>query len=167
MKPDMNLCCPVSPAFQESYYIMEPVTIPISICPHFSQGKPRGHYILAKRLFIGEDQPILARQQYVGFNGFLFVTVVHPNQWDTIFKISCMIQEMDQQPIKWLGAVHQYSLKGGFKVYLPETILKATEPGRIEGVGVFRKYQAPGFGVYYLEIPKLTAEVMSGRKELK
>lgn len=145
---------------------MEAVTIPISICPHFSQGKPRGHYLLAKRLFI-EDQPILARRQYVGFNGFLFVTVVHPNQWDTTFKIASNIQEMDGKSIIWLGSVPLYGLKGGFKVYLPETILKAKKPGRVEGIGIFRKYKAPGFTCYYLEIPKLSAEVLWGRKELK
>ena len=145
---------------------MEAVTIPISICPHFSQGKPRGHYLLAKRLFLN-DQPILVRQQYVGFNGFLFVTVVHPNWWDTTFKTACMIKEMDQQPIIWLGSVPLYGMRKGFKVYLPETILKAKEPGRIEGVGIFRKYKAPGFECYYLEIPKLTAEVLLGKEELK
>lgn len=145
---------------------MEPIKIPISICSHFSQGKPRGHYILAKRLFLLE-QPILIKRQYVGFNGFLFITVVHPNQWDSIFKIACMIKEMDKQPIIWLGSVPIYGLKGGFKAYLPETILKATKPGRIEGVGIFRKYQAPGFNVYYLEIPKLIAEVLLGKEKLK
>ena len=145
---------------------MEAVTIPISICPHFSQGKPRGHYLLAKKLFLN-DQPILVRHQFVGFNGFLFVTVVHPNQWDTAFKIANRIRMMDDRRITWLGAVRQYSLSKGFKVYLPETILKAKKPGRIEGVGIFRKYDAPGFSCYYLEIPKLTAEVLLGRKELK
>ena len=145
---------------------MEPVTIPISICPHFSQGKARGHYLLAKRLFL-QDQPILVRHQYVGFNGFLFVTVVHPNQWNTIFKIASQIPQIDDRKIIWLGTVPIYGLKGGFKAYLPETILKAKNPGRIEGVGIFRKYEAPGFTCYYLEIPKLTAEVLSGRKELK
>lgn len=147
--------------------MMEAVTIPISICPHFSQGKPRGHYILAKRLFLGEDQPILVRQQYVGFNGFLFVTVVHPNRWNTAFKIAHNLQVMDGRSITWLGSVPLYGMKGGFKVYLPEHILKAKEPGRIEGVGIFRKYSAPGFDCYYLEIPKLTAEVLMGREELK
>jgi len=146
---------------------MEAVTIPISLCPHFSQNKPRGFYILAKRLFIGPDQPILARRQYVGFNGFLFVTVVHPNQWDTTFKIASQITQMDNRKIIWLGTAPLYGLKGGFKVYLPETILKAKEPGRIEGVGIFRKYQAPGFQCYYLELPKLTGAVLLGRKELK
>ena len=145
---------------------MEAVTIPISICPHFSQGKARGHYILAKRLFL-KDQPILERQQYVGFNGFLFVTVVHPGSWDTAFKTAISIPRLDGRNIQWLGAVPLYGLKGGFKVYLPESILKAKEPGRIEGVGIFRKYQAPGFSCYYLEIPKLSAEVLLGRKELK
>lgn len=146
---------------------MEPVTIPISICPHFSQGKARGHYLLAKRLFLGENQPILVKRQYVGYNGFLFVTVVHPNWWDTTFKTAYRIKEIDGQAITWLGAVPLYQLKGGFKVYLPETILKAKEPGRIEGIGIFRKYQAPGFSCYYLEIPKLTAGVLLGKEELK
>ena len=145
---------------------MEAVTIPISICPHFSQGKARGHYLLGKRLFL-HGQPILVRRQYVGFNGFLFVTVEHPNWWDTTFKTACMIQEMDGQHIKWLGSVPLYQLKGGFKVYLPETILKAKKPGRIEGVGIFRKYKAPGFECYYLEIPKLNADVLLGKEELK
>jgi len=145
---------------------MEAITIPISICPHFSQGKPRGHYILAKRLFLNE-QPILARQQYVGYNGFLFVTVVHPNKWNTVFKMAMNCSQMDGRSITWLGTVPIYPLRGGFKAYLPETILKAEKPGRIEGVGIFRKYQAPGFSCYYLELPKLSAEVLLGRKELK
>ena len=74
---------------------------------------------------------------------------------------------MDKRSIIWLGTVPLYGLKGGFKVYLPETVLKAKKPGRIEGVGIFRKYEAPGFSCYYLELPKLTAEVLLGRKELK
>ncbi|ODS36155.1 MAG: hypothetical protein A7316_10255 [Candidatus Altiarchaeales archaeon WOR_SM1_86-2] len=149
-----------------AYPFMEAIKIPISICPHFSQGKPRGHYLLAKRLFL-EDQPILVRQQYVGFNGFLLVTVVHPNQWDTTFKIANHIKEMDGQRIIWLGAVHQYLIPKGFKVYLPESIMQAGKPGRVEGTGIFRKYQAPGFNCYYLEVPKISAEVLLGRNELK
>lgn len=145
---------------------MEAVTIPISICPHFSQGKPRGHYILAKRLFT-EEQPILTRQQYVGYNGFLFVTVVHPNHWNTTFKMAINCSQMDGRSITWLGTARQYPLRKGFKVYLTEDILKAEKPGRIEGVGIFRKYTAPGFGVYYLEIPKLTAGVLLGKEELR
>ena len=149
-----------------AYPFMRAVTIPVSICPHFCAGKPRGHYILAKRLFLS-DQPILVRRQFVGYNGFLFVTVVHPNQWDTIFKIASHIQEIDLQSIIWLGTVRQHLMPKGFKVYLPETILKAKKPGRIEGVGIFRKYEAPGFSCYYLEIPKLTAGVLLGKEELK
>ena len=145
---------------------MEPVTIPISICPHFSQGKPRGHYILAKRLFLTE-QPILVKQQFVGYNGFLFVTVVRPSESDTTFKMAQRIREMDGRSIIWLGTAHQYLLRKGFKTYLPEHILKAKKPGRIEGIGIFRKHEAPGFSVYYLEIPKLTVEVLLGRKELR
>lgn len=145
---------------------MEPVKIPVSICPHFSQGKPRGHYVLAKRLFTG-DQPILIKQQYVGFNGFLFVTVVHPNQWDTTFKIAHQIREMDGRKIIWLGTARLYPMGGGFKTYLPEHVLKADKPGRVEGVGIFRKYKAPGFECYYLELPMLPVEVLLGRRKLK
>ena len=146
---------------------MNAVTIPISLCPHFSQDKPRGFYVLAKRLFIGEDQPMLVRQQYVGFNGFLFITVVHPNWWNTTFKTAISIPWLDGRSITWLGSVPLYQLKRGFKVYLPETILKAKKPGRVEGVGIFRKYKAPGFECYYLEIPKLTGAVLLGKEELK
>ena len=122
--------------------------------------------MLAKRLFT-QDQPILVRRQYAGYNGFLFVTVVHPPDWTTTFRTAIRISEMDGRSITWLGSVPLYGLKGGFKVYLPETILKAKKPGRVEGVGIFRKYTAPGFSCYYLEIPKLTAEVLLGKAELK
>lgn len=144
---------------------MEPVKIPISICPHFTKGKPRGHYILAKRLF-QTGQPILVKQQFIGYNGFLFVTVVHPYEWDTTFKIVMCCPLLNDVGVKWLGTTHLTPLAGGFKAYLPEHILKAKKPGRIEGIGVFREYEAPGFNIYYLEIPKLTAEVLLGRKEL-
>ena len=145
---------------------MEAIKIPISICPHFSGGKPRGHYILAKRLFT-KSQPILAKQQYVGFNGYISITVVHPAKWDTTFKIANSVIKLDDRQTLWLGTTHLTPLAGGFRAYLPEGILKAKEPGRIEGIGVFRKYEAPGFEIFYLEIPKLTAEVLLGRKELK
>ena len=99
----------------------------------------------------------------MGFNGFLFVTVVHPYQLDTTFKIANKFREMDGRQIVWLGTSRLYSLPGGFKTYLAEDILQAKEPGRIEGVGIFRKFQ----NIYYLEVPKLSAEVLLGRKELK
>ena len=145
---------------------MEPVTIPISLCPHFSQNKPRGFYILAKRLFRNEP-PMLIRQQFVGYNGFLFVTVVRPSECNTVFKIANRIKMMDDRSIIWLGSAHQYLLGGGLKIYLAEHILKAKKPGRIEGVGIFRKYKALGFECYYLEIPKLTTEILLGREMLK
>ena len=145
---------------------MQPIHIPVSLCPHFSDGKPRGHYILAKRLF-REGSPILVKQQFVGFNGFLFVTVVRPALWNTTFKIASHIKELDERKVIWLGGVHLTSLAGGFKVYLTEDIMKAKEPGRIESTGIFRKHEAPGFECYYLEIPKLSADVLFGRKELE
>lgn len=145
---------------------MDAINIPVSICPHFSGGKPRGHYILAKRLF-QEGAPILVKQQFVGFNGFFFVTVVRPPLWNSTFKIANYIKRLDGREVIWLGGCHLTSLAGGFKIYITEDILKAKEPGRIEGTGIFRKYKAPGFEVYYLEIPKITGEILLGRKELE
>ncbi len=122
--------------------------------------------MLAKRLF-RHEQPMLIRQQYVGFNGFLFVTVVHPYQWDTTFKMACGIPYMDDRKLTWLGTANLYPFGGGFKTYLAEHILKAKKPGRIEGVGIFRKYKTSFMECYYLEIPKLTTEILLGREELK
>lgn len=147
-------------------YKMEPIHIPISICRHFSGGKPRGHYILAKRLF-REGSPILVKQQFVGYNGFLFVTVVHPALWNTSFKMATHIKELDGRKVLWLGGAHLTTMTGGFKIYLREDIMKAKEPGRIEGTGIFRKHEALGFECFYLEIPKITADVLLGRKELE
>ena len=145
---------------------MEAIKIPISICPHFVKGKPKGHYVLAKRLF-QKDAPILLKHQFVGFNGFLFVTVVRPTNLNTAFKMAYSIKNMDDCRITWLGQASIFPMVGGFKIYLPEHIMMADKPGRIEGVGIFRKYEFWGKEIYYLEIPKLTAEVLLGRKELK
>lgn len=146
-------------------YKMEPINIPISLCPHFSGGKPRGFYVLAKRLF-KEGAPILVKQQFIGYNGFLFVTVVHPAQWNTVFKIANHIKELDGRKVIWLGGAHLTSLSGGFKVYLREDIMKACEPGRIEGTGVFRKHKSLGFECYYLELPKITGKILLGQEKL-
>ena len=145
---------------------MEVIKIPISICPHFVKGEPKGHYVLAKRLF-QKDTPILLKRQFVGFNGFLFVTVVRPTDLDTTFKMIRCCPMLDDVGIKWLGQASIFPMVGGFKIYLPEHIMMADKPGRIEGVGIFRKYEFWGKEIYYLEIPKLTAEVLLGRKELK
>lgn len=103
----------------------------------------------------------------MGFNGFLFVTVVRPRDWTTTFRTAIQISELDGRKIIWLGPANLYPLKGGFKIYLPESILKAKKPGRVEGIGIFRKYKALGFECYYLEFPKLNADILLGKAELK
>jgi hypothetical protein len=149
---------------------MTPIKIPISICPHTSAGKLRGWYVLAKRLF-KEDDPILFKRQFLGFNGSLLITVVRPNE-DTIFSMFEQItkySELEDKEVKWFGQCSLFPLKGGFKVYIPEGHLRMEKPKRIETIGVFRKHEPLRFGkpVYYLEIPAITAEVLLGRKELK
>jgi len=145
---------------------MEAIKIPASICPHFTKGKGRGHYIVGKRLF-AKGAPILNKQQFVGFNGFLFVTVDHPGEYDTVFKMSQYVTHLNGRAVTWLGSAHLYPYQKGFRLYVPEHVLKAEKPNTIEGIGVFRKHKAPGFEIYYLEILKFTAEVLLGRKELK
>lgn len=144
---------------------MQPIHIPVSLCPHFSQGKARGYYLLAKRLF-PNGSPILNKQQWIGWNGFLFVTVFHPPQWDSIFKIANFIKKLDEREIIWLGGCHLTNMTGGFKVYLPEYVMKPKKPGRIECTGIFRKHESLGFECFYLEIPKLNADILLERKEL-
>jgi hypothetical protein len=144
---------------------METVKITTSICPHFVKDEGRGHYIICRKLF-RNGAPILAKQQFVGFNGFLFVTVGHPGEWNSVFKMSQYVTQLDGRPVTWLGSANLYTYSQGFRAYIPEYILKAKEPGRIESVGIFRKHTAPKFEIYYLELPKITAEVLLGRKEL-
>jgi len=144
------------------------VRIPITLSSHIVNGKPRGFYLLAQRLF-PNGAPSLTKQQYIGFNGRLFVTVEHDRTWDTLLKVALHAEKLNDKHISWLTPTPIYPMPKGFRAYIPGTIIKpaSAESQKVEGIGVFRRAI---FGVsrdaYYLEILKLTAEVLLGRKEL-
>lgn len=147
---------------------MNPVKVPISICPHHSGAKPHGHYIIVNGLF-PKGTPILKRQQFVGFNGFLFITIAitHTTVIDTNFKVITHLGTLDAKKIDWLGSAKLYTTPKGLRIYLPEDILKAGDYEKIKDIGIFRKAQGPKFGVYYLEVPRITGNVLLGKERIE
>jgi len=148
--------------------IMKPIPVPISICPHIVDGNPRGYYIIAQRLF--QEQPILFRQQFVGFTKNLVFTLAHPGKWDTLLKMAIYVPNITNindyvLPVSWLAPVKMYPTGTGVRFYLPGTILKPTsaECVKIDTVGSLHKANE----IYYLNVPKLNADVLLGRKELE
>jgi len=145
---------------------LNPVKIPLSICPHTSAGRVQGWYVLAKRLF-AEDDPVLFKHQFLGFNGNLIISVQQA-EIRSLFQMATKYPKLEDRDITWLGKVSLFRLKGGFKVYLPWEYLEVENPKRIETVGIFRCHIAFDRKLfYYLEIPAITAEVLLGRKELR
>jgi len=160
----MFAACPNTGFVEEEK--IEPIKIPISICPHSSAGKIRGWYVLAKRLFRGDD-PILFKHQFLGFNGNLIVSVQQA-AIRSLFQMATKYPKLEDRDITWLGKVSLFRLKGGFKVYIPGEYLEVENPTRVETVGIFRCHTAYNRKLfYYLEIPAITAEVLLGRKALK
>lgn len=148
---------------------MQPIKIPISLCPHIVEGKPRGYYLLAQWLF-PKGAPRLVKQQFLGFNGQLLVTVEHDGTWDSLLKIALFVENLNGKRVTWLTKTPIYTMPLGFRAYIPGTILKpiSADVAKITTTGVFKK---ESFGVskdlYYLEIPKITAGILFGREELK
>jgi len=144
------------------------VRIPITLSPHIVNGKPRGFYLLAQRLF-PNGAPTLTKRQYIGFNKRLLITVEHDRTWDTLLKVALHAGKLNDESVTWLTPTPIYPMPKGFRAYIPGTIIKpaSAESQKVEGIGVFRRAI---FGVsrdvYYLEILKLTAEVLLGRKDL-
>jgi len=144
------------------------VRIPVTLSPHIVNGQSRGFYLLAQKLF-PNGAPTLSKQQFIGFNGQLIVTVEHDRTWDTLLKIALHASKLNDESVTWLTPTPIYPMPKGFRAYIPGTIIKPASAGveKVEGIGVFRRAV---FGVskdvYYLEILKLSAEVLLGRKEL-
>lgn len=149
---------------------MKTIKIPITISPHFSQGVPRGYYIIAQRLF-PKERPILFRQQFVGFTQNLVFTMAHPGKWDTLLKMAIYIPTLGDfyVSVSWLSTTKMYPMGTGVRIYLPGTILKPSSAGckKIETMGSLSLAGGRGQEIYYLDIPKLNADILLGRKELK
>jgi len=143
---------------------MKPIQIPVTLSPHFGGGKPKGYYLIAQRLF-PDGAPILSKHQFVGFDGSLVVTVQHPGEWDTVLKMAIYVSKLEDEPTTWLSKAHLYPMPMGFRMYIPGTVLKpkSAEVQKIETIGVFCKWGL----VYYVYVPKISGEILLGRKELE
>ena len=142
--------------------MFEPIKIPVTLSPHYGDKGPKGFYILAQRLWPG-GAPILNKQQWVGFFGSLIVTVQHPGKWDTLLKMGIYAGNLEDRNVQWLDKGSLYPMSMGFRMYIPGRLLKPKSRDRIETIGIFRKCRE----IYYLEVPKLSAEVLLGRQVLE
>lgn len=152
---------------------MNPIQIPVTLSPHGVDGKPRGFYLLAQRLFT-KGSPILRKDQFIGFNGSLIVTVARHNAWDSLVKMGVYAHLLDSTRVFWYDKAALYPMTKGFRMYIPGTVLT---PGmfqspavvsKIETTGIFRKHDFYG-GIeplFYLEIPLISGDVLLGRKQL-
>jgi hypothetical protein len=115
---------------------------------------------LAQRLF-PNGSPILAKAQWIGFNGqCLILTVDYPFENDTLLKMAIRCPFAT-----WLAPAKLWPMSKGFKSYIPGTILKpeSAEAAKIETTGVFTRYS----GLFFLKILILDGEVLLGRKGLQ
>lgn len=141
---------------------MELIKIPVTLSPHYGDKGPKGFYILAQRLWPG-GAPILNKMQWVGYFGTLIVTVQHPGEWNSLLKMSIYAGELDGRNVHWLDKGSLYPMSMGFRMYVPGRILKPKSKDRIETIGIFRKCR----DIYYLEVPKLSGDVLLKRKKLE
>ena len=142
---------------------MKSIKVPISLSPHIVDGKPRGYYIIAQRLW--QQQPILFRHQFVGFTKNLVFTVAHPGHLDSVLKMAVYNPHLNDAPVSWISKAKMYPAGTGVRIYLPGSILKPTSAGvkKIETMGCLCVVQE----IYYLNVPKLNADILFGRKELE
>ena len=87
---------------------------------------------------------------------------------ESVLEMATVFPKLDEDDVTWFDRASLFPMKGGFKVYIPKEHLKTDIPTRIETVGSFKCHIAYNKAkLYYLEIPSITAEVLTGRKELK
>jgi len=147
---------------------MKPITIPVTISPHFHKGKPAGYYIIATRLFPKGNPPIL-RRQFVGVGQNMVITVGRDNQLNSALKMQAVIPRMGEMTVTWLSGVKLYPLNMGFRVYIPGRVWKpkSAEDKRIQTIGEFKRYESDTVDLLYLSVPKITSGILLGRGELK
>lgn len=146
---------------------MEPIRVPVTLSPHVVNGKPRGYYLLVRKLFL-HDTPKIRKQQFIAVGNCLRYTFGTPPQWDTLVKMGVYCQTLDENPVSWISEAKVWPLKGGFKGYIPGTILKpSAESIKWSGMGVVKAQAYGGVSpVYYVELPGISAEVLLGREKI-
>jgi len=162
-----NIRWPISPGGVGSTptpHFMEPIRIPVSLCPHVVKGKPRGYYVLCQRIF-PRGAPILVKQQFVGFCGALVITANHPPQSDSVLKMAIYCPMLGGEGVTWLGGAPIYPMPMGFRAYVSRDILGPTtaEARKVETTGIFMR----NGDVFYVKIPLLSGDVMLGRKGIE
>ena len=143
----------------------EPFRVPMTLSPHYVNGKARGFYLLAQRIWPG-GAPILNKKQFIGFNGqCLLVTVEHNGLWKTPLQIFMRAGALQEKGMMWMCAAPLYPMSKGFRMYVPGNILLPRSEGNIVTFGVFQ-YDVPT-KIYFLEIPEITGNVLLGRIEIE
>jgi len=146
---------------------MRPIPVPVTLSPHIVDGKPRGFYVIVQSLF-PKEQPIIFRQQFVGFTQNIVFTIAHPGKLDTLLKMALYSPTLGSKPVTWLSQIKQYPAGRGLRIYLPGSILKPASAGckKVDMLGVVLKSAGDQGGILYLDIPKLNSDILLGRKEL-
>jgi len=152
--------------------MFNPIRIPVSLSPHIVNGKPRGYYVLAERLFAKNKNPHLVRNQFVGVAKSLVISVSHNSTWDTLLEMSISIPHLPSAPqranrVYWLDKAKLYPINMGFRAYVPGSVLKP-EPDaeKIETMGEFKRFQMGTTDLFYLEIPIITLDILLGKEKL-
>lgn len=150
---------------------MNPIKIPVTISPHIVNGKPRGYYIIAERLFT-KGNPHLIRTQFVGHTqDGLIISVGRHIKWDTLYKLGIQVphlEAMEQKRVIWLSPTKIYPFNMGFRAYIPGTVLKpeSAEAKKIQTMGFFKRFQIGTTDLLYLEVPLITPDIMLGKTKL-
>lgn len=142
---------------------MNPIPIPVTLSPHFVNGKPRGYYLLAQRLF-PNGSPALNKKQWLGFHeGNLIVTASFPSEWNSLMSMAVNCPSIEGKPFMWLAPAKLWPMPMGFRTYIPGTILKPdVGSSKVETTGVFKQYMS----LFWLSLTEVTGEVLLGRKTL-
>lgn len=145
------------------------IKIPVTMTPHVQGGKPTGYYLLAQRLFVRKVE--LLRTQFVGYSDGLILTVggIEHRQWTTLLSMAVMLPLLDGKPISWLSPVAQYKSAGGFRTYLPGSVILQPTSAEEPPTHLYGEFSSCAVGestLYYLRVPLLNGDVLLGRKKL-
>lgn len=105
----------------------------------------------------------MVKQQFVGFTDCMIVTAAHPPSAGTPLAMAVTYPVLDK-PVTWLAVTALYPMNLGFRMYIPGTILipDSAEAPKIMTTGIVHKFGE----VFYVEIPRVTGDILLRRKRL-
>lgn len=97
------------------------------------------------------------------------ITVGRNAAWDSVLAMQLHVPIIDNTPITWLSAVKLYPYPGGFRIYIPGKVWKpaSAEVTKVQLMGEFKYLKLGTTELYYLEIPKITKNILMRLEELK